>query len=59
MHVANVKMTDVATVVGRSGRGQVVGIGWLQCVVEGVQNARVMRLHHSAEWNLCWIDLGC
>jgi hypothetical protein len=27
MHVANVKMTDVATVVGRSGRGQVVGIG--------------------------------
>jgi hypothetical protein len=51
MYVTNVKMTAVATMVVEewerpSGGDQMIAVS--VCVVEGVQNACAMRLHHSA-----------
>jgi hypothetical protein len=61
MYVASVKMTAVATMaVGvweRPSCGDKM-IAVSVCVMEGAQNARAMKLHHSAVWNLCWINFG-
>ena len=50
MYVANVKMTAVATVVVEEWEGANDGDQMIVvsvCGVEGVQNARAVRLHHS------------